>query len=319
MRQVIKGISIIMLVICGFLYFIKNNNLDSIENKKVKSYKNKDRILVNEDYGIGNYKPEQLTIPDIEFTKDSDREEKQVAYEIAQPLENMVNDAKEEGIELIGNSAYRSYKSQKEVYNNRIRAVGRKKDEVELIYYIDIVYEKAKRLNLLINDLFELTKMKNSNIDIKKSKINLGELIGQVTAYLNYQFDKADMEPRLYFYDENIIVNADSEKLVRVFENLLTNAIKYGKDGHYVDITSKIEGNMAVIKVINYGKSISDIDLPYIFDRFYRVEKSRNSKVAGSGLGLAITKSIIELHNGKISAYSSEEKTVFEIKLPIDK
>lgn len=129
MKQVIKGISIIMLVICGFLYFIKNNNLDSIENKKVKSYKNKDIILVNEDYGIGNYKPEQLTIPDIEFTKDSDCEEKQVAYEIAQPLENMVNDAKEEGIELIGNSAYRSYKSQKEVYNNRIRAVGRKKAE----------------------------------------------------------------------------------------------------------------------------------------------------------------------------------------------
>ncbi|MDZ5253646.1 HAMP domain-containing sensor histidine kinase [Clostridium sp. LIBA-8841] len=195
---------------------------------------------------------------------------------------------------------------------------GKYRDEVELMYYIDIVYEKAKRLNLLINDLFELTKMKNSNIDIKKSKINLGELIGQVTAYLNYQFEKANMEPRLYFYDENIIVNADSEKLVRVFENLLTNAIKYGKDGHYVDITSKIEGNMAVIKVINYGQSISDMDLPYIFDRFYRVEKSRNSKVSGSGLGLAITKSIIELHNGKISAYSSEEKTVFEIKLPID-
>lgn len=129
MKQVIKGISIIMLIICGFLYFVKNNNLDSIENKKVNSYANKDIILVNEDYGIGNYKPEQLTTPNIEFTEDSDREEKQVAYEIVKPLENMINDAKKEDIELIGNSAYRSYKSQKEVYNNRIKAVGRKKAE----------------------------------------------------------------------------------------------------------------------------------------------------------------------------------------------
>ncbi|WP_455799872.1 sensor histidine kinase [Clostridium butyricum] len=193
---------------------------------------------------------------------------------------------------------------------------GKYRDEVELMYYIDIVYEKAKRLNLLINDLFELSKMKNSNIDIKKSTINLGELIGQVTAYLNYQFEKANMEARLHFYDENIIVDANSEKLVRAFENLLTNSIKYGKDGCYVDINTRLEDNEAVIEIINYGDSISEIDLPYIFDRFFRVEKSRNSNISGSGLGLAITKSIIELHNGSINAYSDIHRTIFEIRIP---
>lgn len=193
---------------------------------------------------------------------------------------------------------------------------GKYRDEVELMYYIDIVYEKAKRLNLLINDLFELSKMKNSNINIKKSTINLGELIGQVTAYLNYQFEKANMEARLHFNDENIIVDADSEKLVRALENLLTNSIKYGKGGYYVDINTRLEDNEAVIEIINYGDPISEIDLPYIFDRFFRVEKSRNSNISGSGLGLAITKSIIELHNGSINAYSDIHRTIFEIRIP---
>ena len=74
---------------------------------------------------------------------------------------------------------------------------------------------------------------------------------------------------------------------------------------------------MAVIQIINYGQSIPTVDLPYIFDRFYRVEKSRNNKIGGSGLGLAITKNIIELHQGTISAYSDNERTIFEVKLPI--
>ncbi len=117
-------------------------------------------------------------------------------------------------------------------------------------------------------------------------------------------------------FKDKLIVNADAGKLVRAFENLLSNAIKYGKDGYYVDVVTKLEENMAVIQIINYGQSIPTVDLPYIFDRFYRVEKSRNNKIGGSGLGLAITKNIIELHQGTISAYSDNDSTIFEVKLP---
>ncbi|MDB2151041.1 M15 family metallopeptidase [Clostridium butyricum] len=129
MRRVIRGISIILVMILGFVYFTEDNNLKSIANKKSEIYKYKDVILVNGDYGVGDYKPEKLVVPNIEFNDDSCNEEKKVSYEIKEPLENMINDAKSDNVVLIGNSAYRSYKSQKEVYNNRVNAVGRKKAE----------------------------------------------------------------------------------------------------------------------------------------------------------------------------------------------
>ncbi|WP_252238470.1 MULTISPECIES: HAMP domain-containing sensor histidine kinase [unclassified Clostridium] len=191
------------------------------------------------------------------------------------------------------------------------------KDEIQLRYYANIAYEKSKSLNLLINDLFELTKMQNNTIKLEKVKINLVELLGQVIAYFKCQFDNEKMKARIKFSEDKLIVNADAEKLVRAFENLLSNSIKYGRDGYYVDIITKSEGDMAIVQIINYGEAIPAIDLPYIFDRFYRIEKSRNSDIGGSGLGLAITKNIIELHQGRISAYSDENKTIFEVRLPI--
>ncbi len=191
------------------------------------------------------------------------------------------------------------------------------KDEVKLRYYANIAFEKAKALNLLINDLFELTKMQNNTINLDKEDINLVELLGQVVAYFEYQFKNANMQSRINFSEDKLIVNADAGKLVRAFENLLSNAIKYGQDGFNIDVTTKIEENMAVVQVVNYGQSISSIDLPYIFDRFYRVERSRNSDIGGSGLGLAITKNIIELHQGTIAAYSDDKRTIFEVRLPV--
>ena len=169
------------------------------------------------------------------------------------------------------------------------------KDELELRYYVNIAYEKSKSLNLLINDLFELTKMQNNTVNINKSNINLVDLLGQIIAYFEYQFKVADMKVRVNF----------------------SNAIKYASDGYFVDVIIKKKEDMAVVQIINYGDSIPSVDLPYIFDRFYRIEKSRNSNIAGSGLGLAITKNIIELHGGSIEAYSDNDKTIFEAKLPI--
>lgn len=193
---------------------------------------------------------------------------------------------------------------------------GKYKDEVELMYYVDIAYEKSLNLNILINDLFELTKMQNRTIYFNKIELNLVELVGQLVSQFEIQFRKENINCRIDFYIEKLMVNADPIKLVRAFENLITNAMRYGKDGHVVDIKIFTESEMAVVQVINYGEPIPVVDLPHIFDRFYRVEKSRNTFQGGSGLGLAITKNIIEAHCGSIEAISDNEHTVFEVKIP---
>ena len=193
---------------------------------------------------------------------------------------------------------------------------GRYKDEVELMYYVDIAYEKSLNLNILINDLFEFTKMQNRVVNFNKVELNLVELIGQLISQFEIQFRQENMSCRIDFSVDKLILNADPIKLVRAFENLITNAMRYGKDGHYVDIKVFTEDEMAVVQVINYGEPIPVLDLPHIFDRFYRVEKSRNTFQGGSGLGLAITKNIIEAHDGSICAISNNESTIFEVKIP---
>ena len=193
---------------------------------------------------------------------------------------------------------------------------GKYKDEVELMYYIDIAYEKSLNLKVLINDLFELTKMQNKTITFNKIDLNLIELLGQLVAQFGIQFKQANMECRINSDVDKLMINADPIMLVRAFENLITNAMRYGKDGHYVDIRVHKDEEKVLIQFINYGEAIPLVDLPHIFDRFYRVEKSRNAFEGGSGLGLAITKNIIEAHDGEISVTSDDSNTIFEVKLP---
>lgn len=191
------------------------------------------------------------------------------------------------------------------------------KDEVQMRHYVNIAYEKAKGLNVLINDLFELTKMRNKGVKLDKSTVNLGELLGQLVAQFELQLKNSKMESRLYLSNEKVMVDVDPIKLVRAFENLITNAIHYGKEGKYIDIVTIKEENTVVIQFINYGEPIPVVDLDHIFERFYRVEKSRSLQSGGSGLGLSITKHIIELHNGTISVDSNYERTVFEVRIPL--
>ena len=192
------------------------------------------------------------------------------------------------------------------------------KDEVQLRYYTNIAYEKSKDLNILINDLFELTKLQNNSLPLNKIDINLVELVSQVISHLDYQLNQSKMEIRTNFSEDKLIVNADPDKLVRVLENLINNAMKYGSDGKYIDIVTTKEGNRAVVKIINYGEPIPQSDIPFIFDRFYRVEKSRNRNDGGSGLGLAITKNLIEAHGGRILVKSDNNKTLFKVILLLD-
>lgn len=190
------------------------------------------------------------------------------------------------------------------------------RDEVELRHYVSIAYDKSQRLHELIDDLFEYTRMRHDTIALKTAPINIVELLGQLLVQYHVPLSEAGMESGLTCGENVIMVQADTSKLVRVFENLISNAMLYGKDGKRVDINIAAGQAAVDVEVINYGEQIPASDLPYLFDRFYRVDKSRTQWSGGSGLGLAISKSIVEKHGGAIDVVSNANYTSFRVTLP---
>lgn len=189
-------------------------------------------------------------------------------------------------------------------------------NEITLRSYASIALNKTKRLKILIDNLFELTTLNDYGIKLFKKKVNVAELIKQLTIEHGVNFKKANIECRLIILDEHLYVLGDSIKLARAFENLIFNCIKYSKTSKFMDIALNKNDSKIILEFTNYGEPIPSKDIPYIFQRFYRVDKSRSSETGGSGLGLAIAKNIVELHNGKISVESNVSKTTFKIELP---
>ncbi|MDI4643997.1 sensor histidine kinase [Cohnella hashimotonis] len=192
----------------------------------------------------------------------------------------------------------------------------RYRDEVELRHYTGIAYDKALRLQGLISDLFEYTRT-SAGLPLRLSPLNLVEMLGQLAVQFRLQFEQAGVEGVTMLAEKELIVSADGDKLVRVFENLVDNAIRYSKEGGRIEIKARREGTEAVAEIVNYGEPLPASAIPLLFDRFYRMEQSRSRHTGGSGLGLAIAKNIVELHGGKIAVRSSEAGTVFQVRLPL--
>lgn len=190
-------------------------------------------------------------------------------------------------------------------------------DEVELRYYTSVVYDKSLRLERMVNDLFEYTRLNFGYSNLNDDDIDLIQLLMQLKSQLRPQLNEAGMDVHLYNQVDQLMITADGDKLARVFENLLMNAMKYGKGTKTIDLSAQTRGHEAIIDVTNYGPKIPEVDLPHIFERFYRVEKSRAVETGGSGLGLAITKSIVDLYGGHIDVVSTHHATTFKVVLPL--
>lgn len=180
--------------------------------------------------------------------------------------------------------------------------------------YSGIAYEKSIRLQEMMDDLFEFTKLDNADIKLNKSMINLSGLIMQMTDEFYPSFKDCNITPIVDLPEENIYVQGDGQLLARVFDNLISNALKYGY--HNTDLKIEVSGDekYATVKVINHGDTIAPEDIPLLFNKFYRTDSSRNSKTGGTGLGLAITKNIVDLHHGDISVTSDDQITAFIVK-----
>ena len=143
------------------------------------------------------------------------------------------------------------------------------------------------------------------------------QLVEQLAADFELEAHNKGIEIQVLPKENQLLMDGDTEKLVRVFNNLFTNAFKYGAGATKIVVEIEKVGTEAVVVVKNNGAQIPQQSLDSLFDRFYRVEESRNQATGGTGLGLAITQSIVALHGGYIYAKSNPEWTSFIIHLPL--
>ena len=194
---------------------------------------------------------------------------------------------------------------------------NRYKSEEEMHEYLNIAFSKAERLKLLIDDLFEYTKLNNDGVSLSKSNVNLSEFLSQLLEEFFPILDENNLTVYKKFENEKLIVSIDTLKMLRVFENILTNAIKYSYKPGEIIVALYEDNDYAIIVFRNKGDHIPKEKADKLFNRFYRTDESRNSNTGGSGLGLAISKNIVELHGGAIWAQSIGNNINFYIKLKL--
>ncbi|WP_308781050.1 HAMP domain-containing sensor histidine kinase [uncultured Clostridium sp.] len=193
---------------------------------------------------------------------------------------------------------------------------GKYGSEEEMMDFIKIAYNKSEKLKVLIDELFEYTRLSSEGIKIVREKIALDELIEQLVEEFIPIFAESTIEIKKSI-EHSINIDADGDKLVRVFENLFMNAIRYSYKPGIIKINLIDENGYAKFSITNKGKSLSKEEVNKLFDRFYRVEKSRAETTGGTGLGLAISKSIVSLHGGEIWGSCEGEEITFYVKLKI--
>ncbi|MDT2046520.1 ATP-binding protein [Priestia flexa] len=174
--------------------------------------------------------------------------------------------------------------------------------------YLRTLSLETQRLNHLIDELFQLSQLDIEGVSINKRSYHLDQLILDTLQNQWFQIEEKKIKIDVDLPQQLVLVLIDPEKMTRAIINLLENAIRYSSLQGTIKIVARqhIKGYIKV-SIIDEGPGISSEDIPYIFERLYRGEKSRNKETGGSGLGLAIAKSIIELHSGKIGVEQNLE------------
>lgn len=182
--------------------------------------------------------------------------------------------------------------------------------------YIKIALDKSYRLEELINELFDVARFNSEKIILEKEKLNLNLMLAQIID--DFYPTLSELNKKIELNNEQqIMLVADPDKLGRVFNNLIKNAINYSAENSNIRINVRKNEYNIIVDIINEGRQIPKEKLDQIFEKFYRLDSSRISKTGGSGLGLAIAKDIVQLHGGQIKAISSEKETLFRVELPL--
>lgn len=182
--------------------------------------------------------------------------------------------------------------------------------------YTDIAYDKAIRLEELINEFFDIAKYNLSDINLKLENVNISVMLSQISYEFMPLYKQKNIEC-ITNIEDDLNINIDINQFERVFDNLIRNAINYSSSDSILNINAGKTKNDIIIEFSNQVSNISSDKLESIFEPFIRLDQARNSKTGGSGLGLAITKKIIELHNGTIDVNINNGVIKFTIKLPL--
>lgn len=183
--------------------------------------------------------------------------------------------------------------------------------------YVSIAYNKSEKLKLLIDDLFEFTKLANHDEPLYKEGVTINELLDQLLEEFVTLAEEQQLAITRTIPKEKLLVRIDVDKMIRVFENLLGNALKYSLKPGAITVRLLHDHRYVTLQVSNQSEPLDDDALHQLFDRFYRVDTSRSSNTGGSGLGLAIAKSIVESHEGAIWAEQSDGQIHFFVKLKL--
>lgn len=180
--------------------------------------------------------------------------------------------------------------------------------------YLSIALSKAERLEDLINEFFEITRFNLSTITLQYGRIDLTRLLEQLVFEFKPMLKKKNLTCDLQAPD-SMLLRCDADKIQRVFDNLLRNAVIYSFPDSEINITAEQNEKGITVRFCNHGNTIPREKLSRIFEQFYRLDAARSTN-GGAGLGLAIAKQIVELHNGTISADSADEIVEFTVTLP---
>ncbi len=186
--------------------------------------------------------------------------------------------------------------------------------------YLNIVLEESTRLARLTNEMFEMTKMTSPEYKLSISQFNLAEAVRLCIISAEQKIDNKNLQLDVWFENDPANVLADPDAIKRVIINLLDNAIKFSNDGETITIRVFEQNKHVYFEIINYGVGINSEDIPHIFDRFYKSDKSRGRDKTGAGLGLSFVKNIMNLHSQQITVSSVQrdentKKTTFTFTL----
>ena len=183
--------------------------------------------------------------------------------------------------------------------------------------YLHIISEEIHRLSRLIMRMLNAAKIQSGELTLMPAPFDFCEMVSRIIISFEKQINDKQLDVEVDFQDEDIVVNGDKDNLFQSVYNLVDNAVKFTQQGGKLTIQVQKEGNQCFFSIKNTGVGIGEEDIPHIFDRFYKTDKSRGMDKTGAGLGLYIVKNIINLHGGDISVRSDGNETEFSFNIPL--